>query len=97
MKATLLEIQKEISTLQQEKVGSNELQLVKNHLLGQLLKMSDGPYAMMDLFLSVESYQMSTAFYNNYIERIHEIDAETIMQTAQKYLKWEEMSVISAG
>jgi predicted Zn-dependent peptidase len=84
-------------TLQQEKVSSNELQLVKNHLLGQLLKMSDGPYAMMDLFLSVESYQMSTAFYNSYIERIHEIDAETIMQTAQKYLNWNEMSVISAG
>ena len=59
--------------------------------------MSDVPYAMMDLFLSVESYQMSTALYNNYIERIHAIDAETIMQTAQKYLKWEEMSVISAG
>jgi predicted Zn-dependent peptidase len=40
---------------------------------------------------------MSTAFYNSYIERIHEIDAETIMQTAQKYLNWNEMSVISAG
>jgi predicted Zn-dependent peptidase len=97
LKATLVEIKKEMLTLQQEKISSNELQLVKNHLLGQLLKMSDGPYAMMDLFLSVESYQMSTAFYNSYIERIHEIDAETIMQTAQKYLNWNEMSVISAG
>ena len=86
-----------MNLLQSEKISQEELQLVKNHLLGQLLKMSDGPYAMMDLFLSVESYQMTSDFYNAYIQRIHDVNSEVLMEMAQKYLNWDEMSVISAG
>lgn len=97
LKATLIEIKKEMNLLQSEKISQEELQLVKNHLLGQLLKMSDGPYAMMDLFLSVESYQMTSDFYNAYIQRIHDVNPEVLMEIAQKYLNWDEMSVISAG
>ena len=80
-----------------EKIGNDELGLVKNHLLGQMLKISDGPYAMMDLFLSVESYGLSSDFYNSYIQRIHDIDAKTILRMANSYLNWSDMSVISAG
>ena len=97
LKATLIEINKEMNLLQSEKISQEELQLVKNHLLGQLLKMSDGPYAMMDLFLSVESYQMTSDFYNAYIQRIHDVNPEVLIEIAQKYLNWDEMSVISAG
>ena len=52
---------------------------------------------MMDLFLSVESYQMTSDFYNAYIQRIHDVNPEVLMEIAQKYLNWDEMSVISAG
>ena len=94
---TLKEIEKELARLQNEKVGQDELHLVKNHLFGQILKMSDGPYAMMDLFLSVESYGLETDFYNTYIQRIHDIDSNDLLKTANTYLNWKEMSIISAG
>ena len=97
LKPTLEEIEKEMLLLCNEKIGDEELGLVKNHLLGQMLKISDGPYAMMDLFLSVESYGLSSQFYNSYIQRIHEIDASAIQQIANKHLNWRDMSVISAG
>lgn len=97
LQPTLKEIEKEMLLLRNEKIGKAELGLVKNHLLGQMLKNSDGPYAMMDLFLSVESYGLSCDFYNSYIQRIHDIDASTILQTANMHLKWSDMSVISAG
>ena len=97
LKPTLKEIEKEMLLLCNEKIGKEELGLVKNHLLGQMLKTSDGPYAMMDLFLSVESYGLSCDFYNSYIQRIHDIDNSTIQQIANKHLNWIDMSVISAG
>lgn len=97
LQPTLDEIKKEMLLLCNEKIGNDELGLVKNHLLGQMLKISDGPYAMMDLFLSVESYGLSSDFYNSYIQRIHDIDAKTILRMANSYLNWSDMSVISAG
>ena len=97
LKPTLKEIEKEMLLLCNEKIGKEELGLVKNHLLGQMLKISDGPYAMMDLFLSVESYGLSSDFYNSYIQRIHDIDNSAIQQIANKHLNWIDMSVISAG
>ena len=97
LKPTLKEIEKEMLILCNEKIGKKELGPVKNHLLGQMLKTSDGPYAMMDLFLSVESYGLSSDFYNSYIQRIHDIDNSAIQQIANKHLNWIDMSVISAG
>ncbi len=97
LKPALEEVEKEIHLLCNEKIDKKELDLVKNHLLGQILKISDGPYAMMDLFLSVESYGLNSEFYNSYIQRIHDIDANAILKAANKHLNWNDMSVISAG
>ncbi|MEJ6588812.1 MAG: pitrilysin family protein [Crocinitomicaceae bacterium] len=97
LSATLAEIEKELLLLQNEKVSQDELHLVKNHLFGQILKMSDGPYAMMDLYLSVESYGFETDFYNSYIQRIHDINENDLLKIANSHLHWNEMSIISAG
>ena len=97
LSATLAEIEKELLLLQNEKVSQDELHLVKNHLFGQILKMSDGPYAMMDLYLSVESYGFETDFYNSYIQRIHDINENDLLKIANYHLHWNEMSIISAG
>ena len=78
-------------------MSHKELELVKNYLLGQMLKAADGPYAMMDLFLSVDTYALNMDYYNEFIERIHQIDPKEIMSISQKYLKWDTMSVVSVG
>ena len=93
----LFEIEKEMNILCQENIHENELILVKNYLLGQMLKSADGPYAMMDLYLSVDSYKLDLDFYNRYIDRIHHINPEEIKNLAQKHLKWDTMSIVSVG
>jgi zinc protease len=95
--ATLLEIQNEIQRLKTEFVGREELALVKNYLLGQLLKSADGPYSMTDLFLSAEAQGFDLEFYNKAIHDLNNITPERIQNLAKKYLIWEEMSVVSAG
>ena len=73
------------------------MELVKNYLLGQLLKSADGPYSMTDLFLSAEAQGFDLEFYNKAIHDLNNITPERIQDLAMKYLIWEEMSVVSAG
>ncbi len=94
---TLKEIQFELTRLQTELVPENEIQLVRNYMLGQLLKSADGAYAMVDLFISAELHGKSLEFYNEAIRAIHAITPERIKELAQKYLKWEDMVVVAVG
>ncbi|MFM6945768.1 MAG: M16 family metallopeptidase [Flavobacteriales bacterium] len=95
--ATFEEIQKEFDRLKNEEVPQEELDLVKNYMLGQLLKSADGPYAMLDLFSNVHHYGLTLEFYDHLIERIRNITPQRIQELAKRYLNWEEMLIISAG
>jgi predicted Zn-dependent peptidase len=94
---TLKEIRFEMERLQTELVGMEELELVKNYMLGQLLKSADGPYSLVDLYMSVEPYGLDLDFYNRSIESINSITPERIQELANKYLNWKDMTVVSAG
>lgn len=95
--ATLIEIRKEIEKLQQELVSEEELNLVRNYILGQTLKSADGPYALMELFLSVENQDLTLDFFNDFIHKIKSIQAEELRELARKYLDWNSFSIVSAG
>lgn len=91
------EIKNEIERLQKDLVPDEELELVRNYLLGQLLKSADGPYAMTDLFLSVDAYELDFSFYESYIQKVKNIEAEELRELAVKYLAWDSMTIVIAG
>jgi hypothetical protein len=51
----------------------------------------------MDLYLSVEQHGLDLEFYNNYIQKIRNIQAEELREIARKYLSWNSLTVITAG
>lgn len=91
------EIRNEIECLQNELIGDEELNLVRNYLLGQLLKSADGPYAMADLCVGIYSFDLGTDFYDKYIDRIRNFNAKRLQEIAQKYLNWSDLTIVSAG
>lgn len=95
--ATLKEIRHEFECLQKELVSEEELTLIRNYMLGQLLKSADGPYAMTDLFLSVELHGQDLEHYNRAIVSIYGITPERIRDLAKNYLNWDEMCIYTAG
>lgn len=95
--AAIAEIKKEIELLQTDLVSEEELSLVRNYLLGQTLKSADGPYALTDLFLSVDTHGLELNFYNDFIHTLKTITPETIRELAQKYLNWDSMTIVTAG
>lgn len=93
----LAEIKYELDKLKTKLVPQEELDLVKNYLLGQLLKSADGPYSMMDLYLSVEQYNLDLDFYNKMIQAIQHIRPERLKELAIKYLNWDQFTIVTAG
>ncbi len=94
---TLAEIKIEFDRLRKKVIEQEELELVKNYMLGQLLKSADGAYMMMDLFLSVEMIGLDLDFYNNAITAIQNITAERLQKLAEKYLDWNDFTIVSVG
>lgn len=93
----LAEIKYELDKLKTKLVPNEELELVKNYMIGQLLKSADGPYSMMDLYLGVEHYNLDLEFYNKVIHSINSITPQRIKGLANKYLNWEDFTIVTAG
>lgn len=95
--ATISEIFKEIHRLQDEVISEDELFLVKNYLYGELLRELDGVFAQGESLKHKITYGQDNRFYLNIIEEIRQCSAIKLRELAQKYLKTEEMYVVSAG
>lgn len=93
----LTEIYKEIELLRTELISNNELELVKNYILGELLRSCDGPFSMASLFENVHFFGLDYHFYNNYIEKVKTITAEELLLLAQQYLKKEALKEVVVG
>ncbi|MDG1475672.1 MAG: pitrilysin family protein [Vicingaceae bacterium] len=96
-KNALTEIYKEIEILRTEEIPTEELDLVKNYLLGQLLKSCDGPFSMGAMFENTHEYGLDYSFYNNYIKTIKEITPKTLLVLGVKYFNKSDLTEIVAG
>ncbi|MCK4464295.1 MAG: insulinase family protein [Bacteroidales bacterium] len=96
-KKAIREIYKEIKILREKPVPYDELTLVKNYLLGELLRMFDGPFALADSFRSILEYELNYDFYMKTIETIKNISPEEIITLARKYLHEGSFTQVVAG
>ncbi len=95
--ATVLEIKKEIETLQNELIPTKELEVLKNYLKGKLLKSFDGAFEQVDRFFSVDSFGLDWSFYDRYIQTLETIQPNDIQEMAKTYFKWEDFVIVKAG
>ena len=96
-KNAMEEIYKEIQLLREELISEEELELVKNYMLGNILKSFDGPFERMERFKSTLLYGLE---YNTYLEMakvIREIRAENLRDLANKWLQKEDLIELVVG
>ena len=84
--SALTEIYAEIELLRTEKVSEEELNLVRNYMLGSLLGSLENIFSHADKFKNLYFSNLSYDYYNQYIETVKNISAEKIQQIAQNYL-----------
>ncbi len=88
---TLIEIYREMARLQDELVEEEELNMVKNYLLGNMLTMLDGPFNVADVVKTYVAEDLPINDFDSLTQTIKNITAERLRELAKEYFKPENM------
>lgn len=91
------EIYKELKILRTTPVPGEELDRVKNYMLGEIVRMFDGPFAQAESLISILDYDLGYDYYYNFIDQINRITSDEILQLAQKHFKEEDFYQVVVG
>ncbi|NCC87645.1 MAG: insulinase family protein [Clostridia bacterium] len=93
----IAEIYKEIDLLKTETISAEELNLVKNYMIGDLITSLDGviPNAMFFEKLLAKGRTMN--YIDAQVKAIMSITPQIVLEYAQKYLNTEKMCIVVAG
>lgn len=88
--ATIQEVYKEMKDLREEPVDDDELALVKNYMIGSILGDLDGPFQVISRWKNYILNGLDETYFYKSVDAIKAIDADELLQLAQKYLVPEE-------
>ncbi|MBR5850355.1 MAG: insulinase family protein [Alistipes sp.] len=93
----LEEIYAEIERLRTEGITEEELQLVKNIMTGEMMRILDGPFGVADVTIENILCGKSNQIITEQVERIRRITPAEVQALAQKYLEREELVTVVVG
>ncbi len=88
--ATINEVYKEMQLLREEPVDEEELQMIRNYMIGTVLGDMDGPFQVIGRWKNLLLNGLDEAYFYKGIEIAKTITAEELQQLANKYLQPEE-------
>lgn len=94
---TLEEIYKEIKILREELVDEDELETVRNYVLGQFLRSVDGPYSLADKFKAIWEFELGYDYFENYFKAVKTVTPNDIKDLANKYLQEKDLIELVVG
>jgi len=95
--AALTEIYKEIDILKSTLIGEEELNLVRNYMLGSMLGSLENVFSHADKFKNIYFVGLDYDYYFNYINTVKTITAEELLALANKYFTTESFTEVVIG
>jgi predicted Zn-dependent peptidase len=95
--ATLAEIKKEISLLQNDLVPEEELATVKNYLVGSFTGELTQAFDIAEKVRVIQLDGLAPDFYDQFQDQIQNIQAQDIRDMATKYLNLDKMHEVIVG
>ncbi|MCB9043116.1 MAG: pitrilysin family protein [Chitinophagales bacterium] len=96
-KAAVYEIFNEIERLSREAVTDDELQMVKNYLIGNTLNWIDGPFNSLMCLKDLHAFGLDVEYFTNFAQNILQITPVDLQQTAATYFTKEKFTQVLAG
>lgn len=93
----LNEIYKEIRILQEVSVEADELEVVRNYMSGEMVRMFDGPFALAESFKSAWEFGLDNSYYYRLADKIRTIGADEIKTLANTYYSIDDLYQVTAG
>jgi len=88
---TLDEIYKELALLREELISDEELEIIRNYLLGQFLRTVEGPFSLADKFKVIWEFGLSYDYFDNYFNQVKTVQPSELNQLAKAYLQEKDM------
>jgi predicted Zn-dependent peptidase len=88
--ATIAEVYKEMQLLRDKPVGTDELLLVRNYMMGGILGDLDGPFHIMARWKNIILNELDEKYFYDSINTIKTVSAEELQVLANKYLQPED-------
>ncbi len=91
------EIYKEIERLGNEPLEKSELDLVRNYMSGEMLRMFDGPFALAESFKAAWEFGLDNSYYYRLADKIRTIEPDEINELARTYYNIDDLYQVTAG
>lgn len=95
--AALAEIYFEIERLRRELISEEELQLAKNMMIGEILRILDGPFGIADVTIENIMCGTDNSATEENLQAILAITPEQVQELAVKYLRREDLVEVVVG
>ena len=96
-RAALQAIYDEIERLRTEPMPAEELEIVKNMMTGEMMRILDGPFGIADVTIENILCGTDNASIGENIRRIRAMTPADVQRLAQRYLAREELVTAVAG
>lgn len=93
----IAEILKEIERLKTDPLTEDEIRSLRQYALSGLASILDSPFSVIEHFISIDSNGSSPSYFEQQLDAIKSLSAETICNVAQKYMPTENALISIAG
>lgn len=93
----IAEIYREMELLRAEEVGEEEMETVRNYLLGTSLTLIDGTVSYLDAYMLWVTMGCDESCFVEFVEKVRTFSAADLRAMAEKYLRRENFTVITVG
>jgi zinc protease len=94
---TINEVFNELNRIRETMPSKDELEMVKNYLIGSFPIHLETPQQVAGRIITIELYHLPKNYYRKYRENISMVTARDVRTIARKYIKPREFSIVLSG
>jgi len=95
--AAVGEVHRELRLLQNEPIPEEELQTVKNYMMGKFANELSTVFEQCDKYKSVVFLNLSEHYYSDFIQQVNTVTSDQLVNLAREYLSPDSMTEVIVG
>ncbi len=95
--ATVEEIKREMRKMKTDKAGDDELDTVRNYLIGSFLTSMETSFSLADKFKGIYFFGLDYEYYDRYIRTVNQMTGDELMRLSNRYLEEDKFSLVLVG
>ena len=94
---TLVQIRYELTKIATEQMPAEELNEVKNMILGELMRILDGPFGVTDVVIENIQSGMDAGYLDEFLQCVQSVTPERVSELVAKYLDPDSLTYVTVG